>query len=433
MRSHCGLDDAPTPTTNAAGRAEDPTLLTSLSAKLDRNIKQLRQHVFEVIAPATEGVVEISGVSDLEGITRMASEPLFAQCLSWLPLLLEVLLSGNSESAGPSVVAIRKAQCLIGYPASFTSEDHRPRKQPRRRTAMWLSRKAEKLSKSPNDANWLKNQCGALIMRFTQHADDPIRLVVEAFNLLFATPMVWVSFHHTAGGTLVLIYCSTVPLHTMDSAVHHRESRSISGHGVVVVDKLPDDEIVDPRVKVETIPDSAASPPRSRRKHRGVRSDDSLWDKPVEDFFSLEMRENRREGPILSGLHSLNIYASSQFHPHTVGMCVVAGNVYSTVQAGLTENLMISCICSILLALTTTNGFMLTMAKKTSKKRSLPTMKGFVCITNPVDVAIYKTWMMSFSAERIKSFLADSSVHSLRYEYLLQSHSIPVDYVILLS
>ncbi|GKB50389.1 hypothetical protein Tco_0901142 [Tanacetum coccineum] len=62
----------------------------------------------------------------------------------------------------------------------------------------------------------------------------------------------------------------------------------ISGAGVVVVDKLSDDEIVDPRVKVETIPDSAASPPRSRRKHRGVRSDDSLWDKPVEDFFSSE-------------------------------------------------------------------------------------------------------------------------------------------------
>ncbi|GJS48279.1 hypothetical protein Tco_0598400 [Tanacetum coccineum] len=32
----------------------------------------------------------------------------------------------------------------------------------------------------------------------------------------------------------------------------------------------------------------ASSPPRSRRKHRGVRSDDFLWDKPVEDFFSSE-------------------------------------------------------------------------------------------------------------------------------------------------
>ncbi|GJS65929.1 hypothetical protein Tco_0680493 [Tanacetum coccineum] len=62
----------------------------------------------------------------------------------------------------------------------------------------------------------------------------------------------------------------------------------VSGAGVVVVDKLPDDEIVDPRVKVEPISESASSPPRSRSKHRGVRSDDSLWDKPVEDFFSSE-------------------------------------------------------------------------------------------------------------------------------------------------
>ncbi|GKG35325.1 hypothetical protein Tco_0440479, partial [Tanacetum coccineum] len=40
----------------------------------------------------------------------------------------------------------------------------------------------------------------------------------------------------------------------------------ISGAGVVLVDKLPDDEIVDPRVKVKTVTESAVSPPRSRRK-----------------------------------------------------------------------------------------------------------------------------------------------------------------------
>ncbi|GJY91024.1 hypothetical protein Tco_0506220, partial [Tanacetum coccineum] len=64
--------------------------------------------------------------------------------------------------------------------------------------------------------------------------------------------------------------------------------KSISGDGVVLVDKLPDDEIVDPRVKVETVSDYASSPPRNRRKHLGVRSADCLWDKPVEDFFSSE-------------------------------------------------------------------------------------------------------------------------------------------------
>ncbi|GKF46018.1 hypothetical protein Tco_0135820, partial [Tanacetum coccineum] len=52
--------------------------------------------------------------------------------------------------------------------------------------------------------------------------------------------------------------------------------KSISGDGVVFVDKLPDDEIVDPRVKVKTVSESAFSPPRSRRKHLGVRSDDFL-------------------------------------------------------------------------------------------------------------------------------------------------------------
>ncbi|GJX02574.1 hypothetical protein Tco_0186487 [Tanacetum coccineum] len=39
---------------------------------------------------------------------------------------------------------------------------------------------------------------------------------------------------------------------------------------------------------VEPISESASSPPRSRSKHRGVRSDTSLWDRPVEDFLSSE-------------------------------------------------------------------------------------------------------------------------------------------------
>ncbi|GJZ08817.1 hypothetical protein Tco_0543100 [Tanacetum coccineum] len=52
--------------------------------------------------------------------------------------------------------------------------------------------------------------------------------------------------------------------------------KSISGDGVVFVDKLPDDEIVDPRVKVETVTESAASPPRSRSKHLGWKVKTSL-------------------------------------------------------------------------------------------------------------------------------------------------------------
>ncbi|GKB07974.1 hypothetical protein Tco_0836258 [Tanacetum coccineum] len=48
------------------------------------------------------------------------------------------------------------------------------------------------------------------------------------------------------------------------------QGKSMFGDGVVFMDKLPDDEIVDPRVKVETISESASSPPSwSRRNSLG--------------------------------------------------------------------------------------------------------------------------------------------------------------------
>ncbi|GJW59944.1 hypothetical protein Tco_0109279 [Tanacetum coccineum] len=109
--SPVGPNDTPTPTADAAGRAEDPTLLTSLSAKLDRcigridsletelgtskkiiggailtlvsrvkklerTVKQLKTARFGGDAPATEGDVNIQDDVDLEGLSRMASEAL---------------------------------------------------------------------------------------------------------------------------------------------------------------------------------------------------------------------------------------------------------------------------------------------------------------------------------------------------------------------
>ncbi|GJV31027.1 hypothetical protein Tco_1391427, partial [Tanacetum coccineum] len=103
--THAGPDDAPTPT------AEDPALLTSLSAKIDRcmgridsletelgtskkimgeailtlvsrvkklerTVKQLRTARLVGDAPATEGDVDIQDAVDLEGLSRMASEAL---------------------------------------------------------------------------------------------------------------------------------------------------------------------------------------------------------------------------------------------------------------------------------------------------------------------------------------------------------------------
>ncbi|GKE35080.1 hypothetical protein Tco_1454402, partial [Tanacetum coccineum] len=104
-------DDAPTPTADAAGRAEDPALLTSLSAKLDRcmgridsletelgkskkimggailtlvsrvkklekTVKKMRDTRLVVDASTEEGDVDIQDDIDLDGLSRMASAAL---------------------------------------------------------------------------------------------------------------------------------------------------------------------------------------------------------------------------------------------------------------------------------------------------------------------------------------------------------------------
>ncbi|GKF73663.1 hypothetical protein Tco_0219995, partial [Tanacetum coccineum] len=111
VESPIGPDDAPTPTADAAGRAEDPTLLTSLSAKLDRcmgridsletelgstkklmggailtlvsrvkklerTVKQLRTARLVGDAPAAEEDVDIQDDVDIDGLSRMESAAL---------------------------------------------------------------------------------------------------------------------------------------------------------------------------------------------------------------------------------------------------------------------------------------------------------------------------------------------------------------------
>nr|GFC62620.1 hypothetical protein [Tanacetum cinerariifolium] len=62
--------------------------------------------------------------------------------------------------------------------------------------------------------------------------------------------------------------------------------KSICCDKVVFVDTLPDDEITDPRVKLETVSESTSFPPLTRRKHLGERGEAFLCDRPIEDFFS---------------------------------------------------------------------------------------------------------------------------------------------------
>ncbi|GJU67460.1 hypothetical protein Tco_1253719 [Tanacetum coccineum] len=140
---------------------------------------------------------------------------------------------------------------------------------------------------------------------------------------------------------------------------------------IALLTSLPYIILVDPRVKVETVSESAFSPPRSRSKHLGVRSDDYLWDKPVEDFFIPEVRSDEDMENYIPPLHMVNskdweiinderktvyMFVGQSFIPirqHCLermiaststtcstlvtSRCCLAGNIIQTVQAGLRQ------------------------------------------------------------------------------------------------
>ncbi|GJT35024.1 hypothetical protein Tco_0925443 [Tanacetum coccineum] len=173
----------------------------------------------------------------------------------------------------------------------------------------------------------------------------------------------------------------------------------VSGAGVVVVDKLPDDEIVYPRVKVEPISESASSPPRPVEDFLSSESesDDDIEDyiPPIVwsiafkmgeivrsrfDLLLLRRRMNRYFRLNLDVDVGLDLWrdvnccvshllsddrggflekqdewvvsrgSCSQFHPHYCRDVVVAGSVIQTVQAGLRESF--ECLASAPLACT---------------------------------------------------------------------------------
>ncbi|GJW87919.1 hypothetical protein Tco_0163259, partial [Tanacetum coccineum] len=168
-------DDAPTPTADAAGRAEDPVLLTSLSAKLDRcigridsletklgttkkiiggailtlvsrvkklekTVKQLRTTRLVGDVLAAEGDVDIQDAVDLEGLSRMAStalghdqpavpsEDVEEREEEEVPLRRK---RSASRRAGPSVAADKGKAPMpnLDIPAEFIAEDAQARKR----------------------------------------------------------------------------------------------------------------------------------------------------------------------------------------------------------------------------------------------------------------------------------------------------------------
>ncbi|GJR50460.1 putative ribonuclease H-like domain-containing protein [Tanacetum coccineum] len=119
-------DDAPTPTVDAAGRAED--LLYSLVylqnltvKKLEKTVKKMRDTRLVVDASTEEGDVDIQDDIDLDGLSRMASAALGQPAVP----------SDDVEEREEEEVPLRRKAPLpeLDIPAEFVTEDAQTRKQ----------------------------------------------------------------------------------------------------------------------------------------------------------------------------------------------------------------------------------------------------------------------------------------------------------------
>ncbi|GJZ07948.1 hypothetical protein Tco_0542231 [Tanacetum coccineum] len=181
-----------------------------------------------------------------------------------------------------------------------------------------------------------------------------------------------------------------------------------------------DDELIaeDLSFGVETVSESASSPPRSRSKHLGVRSDDFLWDKLVEDFFSSESESNddmeNYISPLPYGYRRQKYFTYlKELLPHVYredllllhrrmnrltvppSYCrdvVVAGNIIQTVQAGLRQAY--ECIASAPIACTARQMVFSSPWLTAKKESGSPLQTALVCNSNPLMVASSCVYLM---------------------------------------
>ncbi|GJT94165.1 hypothetical protein Tco_1083010 [Tanacetum coccineum] len=218
-------DDASTPTADAAGRAEDPVLLTSLSAKLDRcmgridsletelgttkkimggailtlvsrvkklekTVKQLRTTRLVGDVPAAEGDVDIQDDVDLDGLSRMASAALGQPAVpsedveereeEEVPLrrkrsAFRRARTTVAEPAGPSVAADKGKAPMhdLDIPTEFLAEDAQARKRLEEEQAserLVQQLRAEDLAQEymPNVSEERAKELDELMMRMTE-------------------------------------------------------------------------------------------------------------------------------------------------------------------------------------------------------------------------------------------------------------------------
>ncbi|GJZ32662.1 hypothetical protein Tco_0578098 [Tanacetum coccineum] len=363
-------DDAPTPTADAAGRAEDPALLTGLSAKLDRcmgridsletelgkskkimrgailtlvsrvkklekTVKQLRETRLVVEASAAKGDVDIQDDLDLDGLSRMASTTLedaqarkcfeeeqASEQTDWLNLMMQVgsnpalareLLGAdvNKENFIERMNAVKEKKRLEIGISLLSAQYNLFRPKPAITEPPSKRQRVERVSSQP----------ASVPAATTLPADDPDSAGGGSSNPAgSATPMAGSAASNTAGGAFgaTVTDFTVTTTAAMDSAGSRRKigvspfADSAAGPSPflssIAGGPSPSNVSTD-QIPIAVLFESTSGDinelvsagctmillvvilPAGRLlwiKHLGVRSDDFLWDKPVEDFFSSE-------------------------------------------------------------------------------------------------------------------------------------------------
>ncbi|GJQ96222.1 hypothetical protein Tco_0007361 [Tanacetum coccineum] len=311
--------------------------------KLERTVKQLKTARFVGDAPPTEGDVDIQDDVDLEGLSRMVSEALGHDQAAVPSVDMEereedeVPLRPVSESADPSIVADKGKAHMpdLDIPAEFVAEDAQARQRFKEEQAserLVQRLQAEDLAQEymPNVFEERAKALDELMMRMIE--TDWLNLMLQVGSNpalareLLGTDVTEENFvermtaikdkkkraladlrYRALKGTISDDNCQGNPAISEPPSKRQRVARASSLPSVVPAATTQPADDHDSAAAM----DSAVTPMevyinefflvsdggteadrpfshRSHRKRRGVRSDDFLWDKPVEDFFSSE-------------------------------------------------------------------------------------------------------------------------------------------------
>nr|GEZ73555.1 hypothetical protein [Tanacetum cinerariifolium] len=307
-------NDAPKPTADVAGRAEDPSMLTILSDKLDRCMGRIATLEKDLAHQSKLWVVQF--LSWLNESNVWQSRLTFGDVSSDPTLARELLGADvNEENFIPRMNAMKERKKRALADLRYRALQNKPLKKSEQ-----LIEEYEYICKILENARLLTAQHGLFRPKPTITEPSAKRQRVEEPSSQPATVSATLVSATAVSAALRFTDSTVITTAAMDSVVTRSQEffldsdeemppgvshvaaepdfddevvaeilfrgKSICGDRVVFVDTLPDDEIADPRVKLETVSESTSSPPLTRRKHLGERGEAFLCDRPVEAFFS---------------------------------------------------------------------------------------------------------------------------------------------------